>query len=165
MASDDFEIDDYTGSTGNLVWTGPWNEVNESDGPSSGDEQIRDWGGSLALRVRDNDGGGEGVEREVDLSGHTSATLSFDYWRDRLDNANDYVIVMISRNGGSLWNKLAVIEGPGTDSSWNSVSYDISAYIASNTMIGFVSSPTMGGSDSVFFDNIAITASGGTPCP
>jgi hypothetical protein len=69
-AADDFETGGYSGSTGSLAWSGPWLELGEADGPGFGDEVVTADSGSQALRVRDNDGGGEGVERAIDPSGY-----------------------------------------------------------------------------------------------
>ena len=50
-------------------------------------------------------------------------------------------------------------QGSGTDSSYQPFSQDISGYISGNTRIRFKSSPNMGGSDIVWFDNIEISCS------
>ena len=63
--ADDFQSGGYGGSVGSRFWGPDWQEINESDGPSSGDERIVNVDVSLRLRVRDNDGGGEGVSRAV----------------------------------------------------------------------------------------------------
>jgi hypothetical protein len=145
----------YAGDDGTLTWASDWLEVGESDGASSGDEQVLS--GNVA-RVRDNDGGGEGIQREADLAGYTSATLTFIYYRGNLDDANDYVTIEVSDNGGSTWVELGSIEGPGSDPDTDpqSASYDISAYRAPNTRIRFRTSPTMGPNDGVYLDNVQI---------
>jgi MSHA biogenesis protein MshQ len=165
---DEFNSIAYTGSDGTGTWSTNWLEINESDGASSGDEQVVSDDGSNRLRVQDNDGGGEGVQREADLSDAVSATLSFDYRRDGLDDSGDYVRVDVSANGGSSWTELDRFEGPATDGSYTSVNYDITSYIASNTRIRFRSSSGLGGfSDRVYFDNVEISTTcgggGGTP--
>jgi opacity protein-like surface antigen len=86
---DNFESASYGNNDGTVSWASNWIEINESDGPSSGDERVNDG----RLRIQDNDGGGEGVERAVNLSGATAATLSFEYRRNALDDSNDYVVV------------------------------------------------------------------------
>ena len=158
--ADDFETDDYTGNTGTALWNGNWVEINESNNPSAGDNQVvvQD-SGNFLVRVRDNDGGGEGILRSVDLSTYTSATLSFDYWRGGLDNANDYVTVQAWPNGSGEWEEVFHIEGPASDPGTGppqSGSADISAFIMNDTHLRFITSPTMGNNDSVFFDNIEI---------
>lgn len=148
---DNFGSASYGNNDGTVSWTSDWIEINESDGPSSGD--VRVTGG--VLRIQDNDGGGEGVERAVDLSGATSATLSFAYRRSSLDNVNDYVTIEVSANGGS-WTELDRFSGPNNDTSYQVVSYNLNAYISANTKIRFLSSSSLGGSDRVYFDIVKI---------
>ncbi len=162
--ADDFETDDYTGNTGNSNWNGDWFEVNENNNPNTGDEQVvtQADGNSLA-RVRDNDGGFEGILRSADLSGYSGATLSFDYWRGGLDNSNDFVSVEVWPNATGQWEEVYRIEGPpGSDSSTGppqSASQDISAFITNDTHIRFITSPNMGNNDSVYLDKIKICVS------
>ena len=159
---DEFNTDaSYSGSDGTLSWATDWLEVNESDGPDSGDERVRgDSGNDYTLRVRDNDNGGEGVQREADLSAYTNANLRFAYRRDSLDNSSDYVTIDISSNGGSSWVEIDRIEGPGDDSSYQPLTHDISSFISSNTRIRFKTSSSNGGNDEVYFDDVEISVSG-----
>jgi len=109
----------YSGNDGTENWSGPWAEINENGNVNNGDEKVDDEDSDYHLQVRDNDGGGEGVQREADLSAYTSATLSFEYRRDGFDNSNDYVMVHASRNGGSSWTELDRFLGPGSlDTVW-----------------------------------------------
>ena len=86
---DEFNAPSFMGNNGSETWLGSWSEINESDGPSYGDVGIVTDLGNTRLRIKDNDGGGEGVQRHADLSNISSATLSFDYKRYGLDNAYD----------------------------------------------------------------------------
>ena len=150
---DEFITISYSNSDGTLTWATDWLEINESDGPSLGDEQVK----TGVLLVNDNDGGGEGAQREADLTGAASATLSFDYKRKSLDNASDYVTIDISANGDAgPWVELDRFEGPGSDTGYLPVSYDIGAYISSNTRIRFLTSPDLGDRDELNFDNVQI---------
>lgn len=156
---DAFNAESWSGSDGSLSWTGPWAEVGESNGPSSGDIRIMSDLGDNRLRIRDNDNGGEGVERVVDLSGAATATLSFDYRRQALDSSGDYVAVFVSSNGTSgPWTELpeARIAGPDNDGSYQPLEVDISASISATTAIRLLSAPNMGGTDTVYFDNVTI---------
>ena len=77
---------------GSLNWTTNWLEIGEADGPGAGDTQIGITAfGRNVMRVQDNDGGGEGWQREADLSTAEEAILTFLYRRDGLDDAADYV--------------------------------------------------------------------------
>lgn len=157
---DDFESNDYSGSTGSQPWNGSWTEVNETTNPGAGDEQVLTQpSGNFVVRIRDNDGGGEGILRSADLTGHTSAVLSFDYWRDGLDDASDYVAVEIWPDGTGNWQEVARIEGPGSDVNTGppqTSSADISSFITNDTHIRFVTSPTMGPTDELYLDNVQI---------
>jgi hypothetical protein len=149
----------YAGNDGTLSWAGDWLEINEADGPNSGDELVKaaPVSGFLA-QVQDNDGGGEGLQREADLSGHSTANLTFTYWRGGLDNANDYVTIDVSADGGTTWTEVGRLTGPASDAqtSPQSASFDISAHISPNTRIRFLTSPNMGSADRVYFDDIQI---------
>ena len=155
---DQFEVYQFDNSDGTLDWSAsPWQEVGESDGPTAGD--IRIWSdlNSVRIRTRDNDNGGEGIEREADLSGAAAATLSYDYRRDRLDDSSDYTTVEVSANGATgPWTELARYAGPDNDSAYTTASHDIGAYIGANTRIRFKTSSSMGGLDEVWFDNVEI---------
>ncbi|MDH3748426.1 MAG: LamG domain-containing protein, partial [Gammaproteobacteria bacterium] len=155
---DEFNAKSYSGSDGTLTWSTDWLEIGESDGATSGDEQVRsDSGFNYVLRVRDNDNGGEGVQREADLSDCSDADLTFDYRRKSFDNSNDYVTVDVSANGGSSWTELDRLAGPANESTYQSASYDISSAMAANTRIRFLTSSTLGGSDELFVENVEIS--------
>jgi hypothetical protein len=156
--ADDFESGDFTGDTGSLSWPGNWIEVGESDGWSGGDIKIAIDGGGTRLQLRDNDNGGEGVERNVPLCPGRSAQLSLIYRRNRLDRASDYVKVEISANGaGGPWVELTRFPGPDNDNSYQPYSTDISAFATQNTRIRLITSPDMGGKDAVYFDDVEVT--------
>ena len=156
---DEFNAQSFSGSDGTLAWSSPWQEVGESNGATSGDIQVLDEDDAFELRIRDNDNGGEGVERVADLSAMETATLTLEYRRDGLDNANDYVALSISSSGtGGPWTELDRYAGGGEDDDTNQqASYDISSFIASNTAIRLRSSSTNGNTDTVYFDNVEIT--------
>jgi Tfp pilus assembly protein PilX len=154
---DQFESKNWDGSSGSIDWSSPWVEVGESNGPSSGDIQIRADTSNFQLRTRDNDNGGEGVQREIDLSGAGSATLSYDYRRVGLDSSSDYTTVEVSADGPSgPWTELLRHQGPSNDSSYQSIIHDISAYSSAQTHIRFKTSASMGNTDTVWFDNIEV---------
>lgn len=156
---DEFNSRLYSNNNGTLNWSGNWAEVGENDGPVNGDEQVMTdpaVAGNYRLRLQDNDNGGEGVERQADLTTFTAATLSFDYRRAGLDNASDYVAIWASGNGGTSWVELGRLSGPATDAAYLSASFDLTPYVAANTMIRFRTSATMGNSDLIYFDNIQI---------
>ncbi len=156
--ADNLDAISFSGSNGSIDWSGsPFIEVGEFNGPDSGDIRIMQDLGELALRLRDNDNGGEGVERQVDLTGAATATFSYFYSRVNLDSSSDYASVQISANGsGGPWTELTRHTGPGTDSSYISMSFDISAYASPNTRLRFITSSSMGNSDEVYFDDFSV---------
>ncbi len=155
---DTFDSQDWDGDDGTVTpWITPWVEVGESDGASRGDVQVASDQSNYQLQIRDNDNGGEGVEREADLSGATTANLSFDYRRVNLDDSADYVAVYVSATGtGGPWTELARIAGGDNDATYNDYTHDISGYISPQTAIRLLSSSSMGVTDTVWFDNIQI---------
>lgn len=100
------------------------------------------------------------MEREADLSASAQAVLRFAYRRHSLDDADDHVAVAASSNGGSSWTVLGSLAGPASDASYLKASYDISTHATPNTRIRFLSSADLGGSDSVWFDDVSIVAKG-----
>jgi uncharacterized repeat protein (TIGR01451 family) len=157
---DEFNDVSYSNNDGTLNWATNWIEIGESDGPvpsgGGNDVYITSDLGSNRLLVRDD---GNGVQREADLSGFSSATLSFIYRRNGLNNGNEWVAVYVSDNGGSSWTELDRFAGPATDGGYTAVSYDISAYIAGDTRIAFYSGGSgMNNFDQVFFDDVEIAA-------
>ena len=157
---DEFNQESYANNDGTLQWATDWLEINENDGWDSGDERVVDNDSDFHLQVRDNDGGGEGVQREADLSNSLKAGLTYEYRRDGFDNNRDFVMVQISANGGSSWTELERIIGPGTDSSYVPRSHNISAYIAPNTRVRFLTSANLGSGDELYIDNIQIEVGG-----
>ncbi len=158
---DQFNTRTFDGDNGNVSWSDDWQEIGESDGPTSGDVQVRSNSGrDYVVRLRDNDNGGEGIQRRVDISSCQKAALSYEYRRVGLDGSGDNVQISISGDGGSSWDNLAVVAGPASDGTYNTDSFDISSYISSNTTIRFQTSSSMGGNDVVYFDNIEIELGG-----
>jgi len=115
VISDDFETGDYTGGIG---WTGPWVE-DDIGGATGGDILVESYLGDLALRIQQNT---EYAEREADLSGATTATLSFDYAQVAMDAGQDAVRLEITTDG-TTWDLLQQFDGDDvTDTSWENFS-------------------------------------------
>ena len=156
---DEFNAVSYANNDGTLNWATNWLEMNDGGGVTGGDVRVTTNQGALRLLVRDNN---NGIEREADLSAFTSATLSFIYRRNGLDDIDEWVAVYVSDDGGASYTELDRFAGPATDPGYTAVSYDISAFISNNTRISFYSAlVSMNNSDRVFFDEVQIAA--GTP--
>jgi hypothetical protein len=154
---DEFTSASYANNHGTNAWATNWTETGEGTNPTGGDIQIVSDGGNNRLRVQDNN---LSVQREANLNGVTSATLSFSYRRNDLDGTTDYVAIEVSANGGGSWTELDRFQGPADDGGYSAESYDLTPYIATNTRIRFLSSSGLGGNDQVYFDNVEISTSG-----
>ncbi|MCP5185858.1 MAG: DNRLRE domain-containing protein [Pseudomonadales bacterium] len=148
---DEFATVTFAGTGGSLPWPDAWTEIGENDGVSSG--EIRVLTSPRAIRVQRNS---RGIQRRVDLSQFTSATLTFEYARYGMD-VGDYITVDVG--DGTTWTELGRIEGPGDDStsSMLSMSYDLGAYLQADRYIRFKAYPSMGSSEGAYIDNVDIT--------
>ncbi|MEJ2551449.1 MAG: SdrD B-like domain-containing protein, partial [Anaerolineales bacterium] len=162
---DEFNAQAYNNNDGTASWATNWVEFGDDGSPIGQDEQIINDVSNYQLRLGDNDGGGEGVQREADLTGYDSATISLIYRRGGLEDPSEYVEVQISDDGGATWTPIGQFAGPGTDAAYQTFSYDISGDISAtmNTTVRLITSATMdqgfADNDYVYFDNIEIAAS------
>jgi len=159
---DEFTTDEeFSGNDGPLLWEGNWNEVNESDGAGAGDIQVTADGGAPSevymLQIQNSL---LAAERMANLGSYTNALLAFDYRRESLEDSSDFVAIDASGDGGNTWTELDRFAGAATDVAYISTNYDITAFIASNTMIRFRSSSALSSLDRVWFDNVEIAAQG-----
>ena len=147
---DEFSTVSYSNNNGTQNWISNWTETGDgSPSPSSG--YVRVSSGALYLKSTDR-----AVSRKVDLAGAPAAMLSFQYKRSSLDTASDYVALQISANDGSTWTELARYQGPGSDWSWQTASFDIAGYASANTIVRFATSSSMDWSDTLYLDNVQI---------
>lgn len=129
-----------------------WSELNDDDDPTSGDVRI----GDQRLQIRDND---RGLERALPLGRFDRAWLSFNWAREDLDRAADYVAVDISPDGGATWIELDRFAGDANDFGLHRGDYyDISDYVSSGTRIRFLASSGLGSEDRVLFDDVQVLA-------
>ena len=149
----------YSGNDGNTNFLGNWVEHDpQAGGASSGRVMV----GSNYKLWMNNYGypGGSNyqpyAERGADLSGLTTATLSFDWITHAGVDSSDAVALHVKPEGGS-WTQLDKFWGANT--SGKSESYDITPYISSNTKFRFTVSNYYGGADETFkLDNFKIVA-------
>ncbi|MEZ6121000.1 MAG: DUF4347 domain-containing protein [Pirellulaceae bacterium] len=151
-SQDDFESGGLSGGSG---WDTNWTFVSLGGGGNAADVDVEAFGGTNALFIQDDN---VGVQRTVNLAGAMEATLTFDYRRDGLDVEADYVSLLLSDDNGANFVEVARFAGPGSDASYIPVSYDISPYISSATVIRFASSTTLGNNDELYIDNVAISS-------
>lgn len=155
---DEFHQVSFGNNDGPDDWTADWIENDPEKGgagPSAGQVQVA--GGALRLDDQPDTGGFPSAQREVDLAGAVSATFSFDYHTTSGVDTSDVVQVKVSADGGANWTVLDTITGIKGSSS-GSRSYDITAYVSSQTRVKFRILSYYGAGDEFFFaDNVEIT--------
>ena len=132
-------------------------------GPSSGNVRIYD--GRLKLYDAPDTGTEPSAARTANLTGATSATLTFDYWTTAGVDPDDAVKLEVSSNGGASYTVLETFTNI-TGAKNGSKSYNISAYISSQTTIRFRVTNLYGGDDEYFkVDNVQIATGCSAPPP
>ena len=117
----------YGNDDGSLSFINSWVE-SDGTGPEDGPVSIY----SDALYLHGDASSIVTMERNMDLSSYTAATLSFDY--EPIGNVDNDDEVEIQINSGSGWQNLTTLTGPSS----GTYSSEINSYISSNTRIRFV---------------------------
>ena len=137
---DEFTNLTYNGNNGTENWNLSWQESGESDGPTGGKIQVVLNSHCATGNCMRLGGGGGGpsteVRREVNLSGATTATLTFTYRREVTGNAGQ-IRLEASNNGGSTWTTLQTYSLNTSDVTQIPQSFNLTPYISSNTQIQF----------------------------
>ncbi|MEE8057808.1 MAG: DUF6701 domain-containing protein [Pseudomonadales bacterium] len=141
---DDFNTAAYNNSDGIIDWSSNgWIETDPSGGGATGGD-ILITGGRLTLTGNNlNPTVKATAEREVDLTGYTSAVLRFSLQTTSVES-NDISTVEVSNNGGVTWTTLVTFADDVP--VLRSFSYDITPFISSNTRIRFRIEDEDGGS-------------------
>jgi hypothetical protein len=148
---DTFSSESYSNNNGTQSWSTSWSETDANGGGASGgDVRVN----SSQLRI-DTDRVGNAASRGVNLSGATSATLTFSY--NNTLTGSDRIEARISNDNGATYVSLTggVFSGALKTGS-GSASFDISAYASANTRIQFIVTGT-GGSDRLYVDNVQVS--------
>ncbi len=157
---DNFNTASFSNNDGTLSWAGAWVESDTAGaGVSSGNVTVGSpYSGYLFLRDYPDTGTQPSAARQACLTGFTSATLTFDFHARTAVDPDDAVVIEVSKNGGTSYTVLETLTGfTGTTSG--SRTYNISAYIASNTRIRFRVSNNYGATDELFkVDTVRIDA-------
>lgn len=140
--------------------------------PKSGSFEF--WGGQ-------KDESDSNMVTNVDLTGKTSATLTFDAWYE-IEEKWDFAFVQVSKDNGATWKSLGnantrsdvVAEGyptilnsmpglTGHSNGWTEQSFDLSEYAGQNIKLRLRSVTDWGTSELGFFaDNVKVVADGQT---
>ena len=157
--TDNFDTVSLAGNNGSVNWAANWQEIGDDGNAASGDIRVTNVDSAFHLRIQD---ASNEIQRQANLTGATSATLTFQYKR-YYNNGAEKVEVYASGNGGSSWTKLDTYSN-SIDASYQSASYDITGYIAANTMIRLVSNSSFDATDWIHFDNVQIQTSSPLNC-
>lgn len=144
-------IDDFESAVGNGGF-GKWTESGESDWRIKTPDEINIPGfpsSNLVAHADNCDSFCElTVTNSIDLSGYTSATLSFWRFVDRSLDNNEYLKVKISANGGTTWTEIAMwTHGDGDDDQWHQETFDLAGYLTSDFKVQFITKESKRGED------------------
>ena len=157
---DQFDSRAYNLNNGSVNWSIDWCEEGDGAGCGSataGDIQVTDTTGSDELRF-DGADTNDAIYRQADLTGATSATLSF-LWAESSSGGDDDIVIE-ARNGTSGgWTNLATYDG-NTSNGTKSIILP-SGVIGSQTQIRFRALNQHEDSDEFDFDDVDITFSTG----
>jgi predicted CXXCH cytochrome family protein len=159
---DEFTAIAYNGTNGTQDWSvTPWQEIGETDGPGAGVVRVvsnaacasgnclRIGGGTISTR---------GVSRAANISGGTSAMLTFSYQRQlaTCPNTSTANVALQVSNDGATWITLATYNLNACDSSQVAQAFDITPYITAATQIRFLAAGTAGATDLIYIDNVQV---------
>lgn len=167
---DQFDSQAYNLNSGAANWTSDWIENENGDyasSPTTGEIQVRNdpsiSGGDYRLFLSDDDseaGAADTIQRTADLSGATSAKLTFDYRREISAGDPDDVVKIWVSTDGSTFTLIGQIgaTGYGTfiDGAYQKFSVDISSYISPTTTIRFSIGDEVDDGDAFYIDNVRI---------
>ena len=155
---DEFNATSYSNNDGTAKWTTDWQETGDSYGAGGGNITIEvDYCPDRYSRCIEFDARAwsyPSIERELDLSGTSSVTLTFDY---RLDDYGAAYALEVSPDGGVSWVTLDSFSGY----ELNSGSFDLTPYLAANTRIRFRQADRDYDAN-LYIDNVQVTYQFGT---
>jgi serine protease AprX len=136
---DEFSVKSYSNNNGTTPWLNSWAETGDDNKPDAGKVKID----KTMLRLEDKS---RRISRLADLSMADSATLSFQYRREKMNSSANFVVVEVSTDNGANWSELGRISGPANDSSLQQpVSFDLTPYLSPSTALRLSTSSTMAG--------------------
>ncbi len=155
---DEFASANYNNSNGSISWTSDsWTESDDNGSPSSGNIEIT--GGRIEMN---NPGYASGdqpaITRDVDLSGASFASLTFDYSEaGNMESTDEWAVEIYD---GSSWNTVfTMFDDFGTTTQTATI--DITEFADANTRIRFIIKGYFGASDEILrIDNVEVCYEG-----
>lgn len=175
---DQFQTVAYNNNNGTANWATNWTETGDDNDAAisgSGNGREDDIGivpdanggapaGNHALQLSDwvNGGNTSGddnaalIQRTVNLTGAVSAVLTFDH-RSILNDAGDEVLIQVATApGGPFTTTLLNLDSSNDNASYQTATFDISAFISATTTIRFVATGGMEEDDFAWIDNVKV---------
>jgi len=159
---DEFTAIAYTGTNGTQTWSAsPWLEIVEADGVNAGTIRVvasTACASGNCLRI----GGGtintRGIRRVANISGATSAMLTFSYARQlaACPNTSTANVALQVSSDGTTWNTLATYNLNACDNSAVAQAFDVTTYVAATFQVRFLGTGTAGTNDFMYVDNVQI---------
>ena len=166
--ADNFGTGSWSNSNGSANWAGSWSESGDSGAITTGQIQIDGGGGNGTneLRILDN-GDGASIQRTINLTGVSSANLSFDYSENSFDGNNEQVVASFSFDNGVTWHNLATFNG--NTGNGGSYSGNLSTLLGpgesfgANGILKFEAFTSNGGNGYIAIDNVNVALTTNTP--
>jgi cold shock CspA family protein len=161
MVRDEFNAIAFDGDDGSTSWANDWRELPFGDGPQGG--QIRVAGNTNCVSgncLRLGDGVlVAGISRAADLSGYTSATLTYSYRRQMTNSDGDGTGKIRIRAGTDIWSwaTVATYTMTTTDSAPKAETIDLSDWAGDMVNVAFFGEGQLDGF--IFIDNVQIAMS------
>ena len=173
---DDFDTIAYNNNNGTVNWLMDWTEVGDDGLPSTGVITIAtnptsptipaNLTNQLHLTTADKTDTQRAIYREADLSGASSASISFDYETDSAGGQKGYVKLQARAAATDLWVTIGEYEIKA-DEALTQSPINLTPYISSTTQIQFTSTGTdhvdgdavqgvSKGVDNFFIDNLIV---------
>jgi hypothetical protein len=158
---DDFKNPVYTGNDGSLSWNGPWQEIGEGDGPSTGAVHVMSDGRCAGNKCLHIHSGGQvlaevGAMRFADTSLFTGAELCYELNSVILDMelGDTNLYVEVTKNGGSNWTTVDTLSVLELFDAEKKRTISIDGYLSEGFGVRFVVNGLLDGE--VFVDNVEV---------
>ena len=159
--ADDFNTGTFSGNSGTALFLSDWDETGENDGPTDGHVQViedaRTWEGkALRIGASDQNIGGDGVIRAVNLHDTLDAELRFQYKRAIGTSANNgEVLLRVSIDNGGTWTQLDTFPINQTHTP-RFARFDLTPFQSPNTLIQFIGSGIAGLESYFYADQLGV---------
>ena len=149
------------GNDGTQNFVAPWQEVGESSGFDNGDIRIITHASSNRLRLRDNQNGGEGAERDVDLTNYTSAILTFIFRRQGTNNSGSAWTLSTATGSCAApgaFTPRATFTDASNDATFQQFRMDLAPVTGNIACIRIRGDNSVGNTETLYLDNFQIVA-------